>query len=248
MKISIVTAVRNGRATIADSLRSVATQTFGDREHIVIDGLSTDGTQQVIEERRDTIDVYLSQADTGIYNALNKGLQLCTGDVVGFLHSDDLLASDDVLSKVAQAFADPHVDVVYGDLLYVSKDVSKSIRHWRAGPFSRGKLARGWMPPHPTLYVRRQIYSQLGGFNETFRIAADYDCILRMFGHRELRATYIPEVLVKMRVGGVSNSSLGNIWRKSAEDYRALRENRIGGLATLFAKNIRKVGQFVSAP
>lgn len=245
MKISVVTAVRNARATVADALQSVVSQSHANREHIVVDGLSTDGTRELLEHRKDKIDLFISEPDTGIYNALNKGLRHCTGDVIGFLHADDLFADDETLTKIARAFRDSNADVVYGDLLYVSKvNTQRTIRYWRAGVFSEKRLAWGWMAPHPTLYVRREVYARLGGFDETYRIAADYDIVLRIFASKDIRITYVPEVLVRMRTGGASNASLKNILRKSAEDYRALRENRVGGLATLCVKNLRKLRQF----
>jgi glycosyltransferase len=247
--ISVVTAVRNARLTIEACLDSVASQSHADRQHIVVDGLSTDGTTEVIRKRRAGIDEFISEQDTGIYNALNKGIARATGDVIGFLHADDLYAHRDVLAKVATAFRDPEIAVIYGDLLYVSKaDVDRPIRYWKAGEFMPRELARGWMPPHPTMYVRREIYAELGGFDESYRIAADYDSVLRIFAREGLRATYIPEVLVKMRVGGASNASLRNVLRKSAEDYRALRQNHVGGVLSLLAKNVRKLRQFVDTP
>jgi glycosyltransferase involved in cell wall biosynthesis len=246
LTISVVTAVRNARSTIEACLESLSGQTYPHRQHVVVDGLSTDGTAELIRKHSSMIDVLVSERDTGIYNALNKGIARCKGDVVGFLHADDTYAHECVLAKVAEAFRDPEIDVVYGDLLYVRKaNLGRTIRHWKAGRFERGKLARGWMPPHPTMYVRREIYVSLGAFDESYRIAADYDCILRIFANPRLRATYLPEVLVKMRLGGASNSSLKNVLRKSAEDYRALRRNRVGGLVALLCKNLRKLHQFV---
>jgi glycosyltransferase involved in cell wall biosynthesis len=244
MKISVVTAVRNSASTIEECIRSVAAQSYA-HEHIVVDGLSDDGTVDLLQRNRQSIDMLISERDSGIYNALNKGIRSATGDVIGFLHADDVFADQDVLEGLAAVFSDPSVDVAYGDLVYVDRaDLSKTFRYWRAGNFSRRELGWGWMPPHPTLYVRRSVYAQVGGFDETFRIAADYDHILRIFSSNDVRAAYIPRVLVKMRVGGVSNSSLRNILRKSMEDYRALRRNRIGGVATLIRKNFRKIGQF----
>lgn len=247
--ISVVTAVRNSRSTIENCLASVGSQSYPSREHVVIDGLSTDGTGEILRKCSDSVDVLISERDTGIYNALNKGINRCTGDIVGFLHADDLYANSDVLARVAHAFRDPAVDVVYGDLLYVSRiDVDKTVRYWKAGAFAPRVLARGWMPPHPTMYVRRSIYSEIGGFDERYRIAADYDSVLRIFARKGVGVVYIPEILVKMRVGGASNASLRNVLRKSAEDYRALRRNRVGGVLSLVAKNVRKVRQFVDTP
>ena len=176
---------------------------------------------------------------------MNKGIALATGDVVGFLHADDVFADTRVLSRIADAFADDAVGAVYGDLVYVQAgDMGRVVRHWSAGHFSKSKLAWGWMPPHPTFYVRRSLYARLGGFDLRYRIAADYDTMLRFLGRGEVQAAYIPEVLVKMRLGGVSNRSLANILQKSREDYLVLRRNGVGGLGALVWKNLSKVAQF----
>lgn len=246
LKISIVTASFNRVDTIAQALASVQGQTWPAVEHIVIDGASTDGTLAVIEAQRDRLAVLVSEPDGGIYDALNKGFARASGDVVGLMHSDDFYADDRVLARVAQAFADPAVDGVYGDLDYVAKaDPSRIIRRWRSGAYQRSRLAHGWMPPHPTLFLRRAVIEQWGGFDTGFRIAADYDAMLRYLARGNIRLAYIPEVLVKMRVGGESNRSLSRILKKSREDYTALRRNEVGGLWALAWKNLGKLGQFV---
>ena len=245
MKISIITATFNRVDTVAQALASVQGQTWKQVEHIVIDGASTDGSLPVIEAQRDRLAVLVSEPDRGMYDALNKGIQRATGDVVGFLHSDDLFADEKVLARIAAAFEDPDVEAVYGDLQYVSKDdPDVVVRYWRSGKFSQSRLGWGWMPPHPTLYVRRSVYQRLGGFDLRYRIAADYDTMLRFLGKGKVRAAYIPEVLVKMRLGGASNRSVNNIVRKSWEDYLVLRRNGVGGVGALAWKNMRKVKQF----
>ena len=248
VRISVITAVYNSRETISAALESALGQLDANIELVVIDGGSTDGTLEVLGSYSDRLDVLVSEPDRGIYDALNKGIQRASGDVVGFLHSDDLLADPGVLSRIAAAFADPEVDAVYGDLLYVRKDDSDQVvRYWRSGVFSGRRLGWGWMPPHPTLYVRRKAYEQHGLFDTSFRIAADYDFILRLLGRDKVRVRYIPEVLVKMRVGGASNRSLRNIVRKSSEDLRALRRNRVGGFGALVWKNLSKLPQFLAS-
>ena len=245
MKLSIVTATYNAARTVADSLRSVAAQTHPDIEHWVIDGGSRDGTQAVVQAHAERLAGFVSEPDRGIYDALNKGVRRATGDVVGFLHADDVYAHDGVLARVAQEFDDPSVDAVYGDLTYVDKaDLGRVIRYWKAGEFRRERLERGWMPPHPTFYVRRSVYERLGGFDTRYRIAADYDCVVRFLYVERIRALYIPEVLVCMRVGGASNRSLRTITRKSIEYYRIMRTYRIGGVGALLCKNVGKLGQF----
>ncbi len=245
VKFSVITAVYNRADTIGGALASVKGQTWDGVEHIVIDGASTDGTLDVLKSKRDQLAVFLSEPDQGIYDALNKGLRMATGDVIGLMHSDDFYASDRVLEQVAAAFADPAVDGVYGDLDYVAKDdPSRVIRHWRSGPYSPRKLSWGWMPPHPTLHLRRAVIERWGGYDTSFRIAADYDAMLRYLGRGGIRLAYIPEVLVKMRVGGESNRSLGRVLRKSREDLRALRANQVGGIGSLLYKNLSKLPQF----
>jgi glycosyltransferase len=246
VKISIVTAVRNRVETVADAIASVAAQTHPQVEHLIIDGASTDGTLEVVERLcRPTMRV-ISEPDQGIYDALNKGLGLATGEVVGLVHSDDVLAGPQVLDWVAAAFAVPQVAAVYGDLDYVSAgNPQRVVRQWRAGECTPARLRRGWMPPHPTLFVRRDVFERYGVYDTSYRIAADYDAILRWLGREGLRTAYIPKVMVRMRLGGTSNASLGHVLRKSREDYRALRSNRMGGLAALAAKNLGKLPQFL---
>lgn len=246
MKITVVTATYNCVRTIADCIRSVAEQTWAEREHVVVDGASRDGTLEVLERNRDRLAVLISEPDRGIYDALNKGIAHSSGDVIGFLHADDVFSGPDVLAWVAEAFNDPAVDAVYGDLLYVARnDTTRVIRYWRSSSYAPGMLSKGWMPPHPTLYLRRDVYRDLGGFDTSYRIAADYEFILRLFTRPGLRAVYIPRVMVKMRIGGTSNRSLAQMVRKSAEDWRAMREHRIGGVTALVWKNLSKVGQFL---
>lgn len=245
VQISVVMAVYNRRETVAQAVESVLSQTHTDVETILIDGASTDGTLEALQPYRQHLDVFVSERDDGIYDALNKGIERASGDVVGFLHADDLFAHRAVLARVAEAFADPQIEAVYGDLVYVRHDdVDRVVRYWRAGEFELGALRRGWMPPHPTFYVRRRVYQRLGLFDTRYHIAADYDLVLRFLGRGGIRATYIPQVMVRMRVGGISNRSLGSILRKSREDLDALRGNGVGGISTLLQKNFSKLSQF----
>ncbi|MCC5973735.1 MAG: glycosyltransferase [Rubellimicrobium sp.] len=246
MKITIVTAVYNREATVGQAIRSVATQDHPDIEHLVVDGASTDGTLEAVKAAHHPGMVVVSEPDGGIYDALNKGIARATGDVVGLLHSDDFFADTLVLSRVARAMEETGAEAAYGDLDYVSaSDPTRVIRHWRAEPFSPRLLRRGWMPPHPTLFLRREVFERLGAYDTSYRIAADYEAILRWFGRGGITSAHIPEVLVKMRVGGESNRSLSRILRKSREDLRALRENRIGGLGVVAMKNLTKLPQFI---
>ena len=241
----MITAVYNRHQTVGQALDSVLSQSYPAVESIVIDGASTDGTLAVLEPYRPRLGVLISERDQGIYDALNKGLMHATGDVVGFLHADDVYEDREVLAKVAVAFRDPSVDAVYGDLVYVRHDdISKVIRYWKSGPYNDAALSRGWMPPHPTFYVRRSVYERLGGFDTRYRIAADYDTVLRFLAVGKICVAYIPEVLVRMRVGGISNRSLKTIFRKSREDMNVLKLNKVGGFITLLQKNFYKLSQF----
>lgn len=215
-------------------------------EHVIQDGGSTDGTLDLIGNLMNKSIVLKSQKDSGIYDAIDRGIARSTGGIIGLMHSDDFYASPFVLEKVAAAFLDPLVDGVYGDLQYVSStNPQRSVRYWRSGHCTRRNIAFGWMPPHPTLFLRREIFDRWGSYDAELRIAADYDAMLRWIVKGRIRLSYIPQVLVKMRVGGESNRSLKQIVRKSREDYVAIKRNGVGGMVTLVAKNLRKIPQFV---
>ena len=246
MKITVITAVYNSEATLAEAITSVAAQTYPNVEHLIIEGKSMDGSLAAIEAASHDRMILVSEPDKGIYDALNKGISRATGDVIAFLHSDDFLAHADVLARIAAEFADPAVEAVFSDLDYVSQaDTSRIVRRWATGPFAPERLKRGWMSAHPTLYLRRSVYERIGMFDTGFQIAADYDFILRYFSQTSARSVYIPEVLYKMRLGGESNRDFGRIKRKSLEDYRAIRRNGVGGPLTLTLKNLSKLGQFL---
>ena len=246
MKISLVTAVYNRAATVGAALDSVRAQRGVEVEHVIVDGGSTDATLAEVERRRHPGMRVLSEPDEGVYDALNKGIRMASGDVVGMVHSDDELAHVGVLAQVAEAFAASGADAVYGDLEYVSAaDPSRVVRYWKSGAYHPGLLRRGWMPPHPTLFLRREVFAQHGLYDTSYRIAADYEAVLRYFGRGGISAAYVPEVLVRMRLGGESNRSLRQLLRKSREDFRALRATGMGGFGTLALKNFGKLPQFI---
>jgi glycosyltransferase len=245
MKISVVTAVMNGRETLPAMLGSLNTQSHAPVEHVVQDGGSTDGTLAFLEAQGHSNMALRSKPDTGIYDAINQGIRRATGDVIGLLHADDQLAGPEVLTQVAEALQDPDLDGVYGDLEYVAKDdESRVIRHWRSGPYVPARLKRGWMPPHPTLYLRRDVFARVGLYDTSYRISGDYDGMLRFLTEGHVRLGYIPHVMVRMKMGGVSNRSFAHMIRKSREDYRAIRRHGVGGVGTLVAKNLSKLSQF----
>lgn len=250
MKVSIITAVFNREDVIGDAVRSVSSQRCKALiEHVIIDGGSTDGTMAAVMSAGSRNQVIVSERDDGIYDALNKGLKLATGDIIGLLHSDDMFADDRVLADVLGCFEDPAVNLVYGDLVYVAQeDQGRVIRRWKAGTPSSGNLRRGWMPPHPTVFARADLYEHIGYFNPKFRIAADYDLMLRMFLSGCVHYRYIDRVLVQMRTGGASNRTFRQIVRKSREDIGALRGNGFSPFeasSVVLMKNLRKIAQFL---
>lgn len=245
MKISVVTAVYNRVHTILDAVESIQNQSYSNIEHVIQDGGSGDGTLERIAPIMGSATTLVSERDNGIYDAINRGIARASGEVIGLMHSDDLFAHSQVLERVAEKFADPSVDGVYGDLEYVAAtDTQKVVRYWKSGEYTPKRLARGWMPPHPTLYLRREVFDRFGLYDTSFSIAADYDAMLRYLAKGQITLAYIPEVMVRMRLGGESNRSLERIVRKTREDYRAIRNNQVGGLGTLAAKNFSKIGQF----
>ncbi|MCH6257392.1 glycosyltransferase [Puniceicoccaceae bacterium K14] len=304
MKISIITICYQPGLVILSAIESVLGQSYDDVEYIIVDGGSKDGSVECIIRRLASsesgeavlpniealslnLDVggktirLVSEKDNGLYDALNKGILLATGDVIGFVHADDFLAHENVLKNVAECFFKNDTEGVYGDLQYVrdcglpTKDTEphkeeqsgdrqsieddgqptfeKSnfsvVRHWESGSYRREKLKWGWMPPHPSLYLKREVYERAelenGEFFDTsFTCAADYDFMMRILSQLDVIPEYVPEVLIKMRVGGVSNRSVKHMLRKSAEDWRAIRRNRIGHIHTLAWKNLQKIGQF----
>lgn len=247
MKLSIITSVWNNKETIKDAIESVLNQTYENIEYVLVDGGSSDGTIDIVKSYGDRISKFVSEKDKGIYDGLNKGVSLATGDVVAFLHSDDLYENNTVVEEIAKMFqADSSLDGVYGDLIYTYKDdTSKVLRYWKSRDFDKKLLARGWMPAHPTLFLKRDVYERFGGFDLSFKIAADYDFMLRVL-NGGIKVKYIPQVLYKMRVGGESNKSIKNIMLKSREDLQALKKNNVGGVYSLLLKNLSKITQFIN--
>lgn len=227
MKISVITVTYNSAKTIADTLNSVASQTYSNIEHIVVDGASTDATLALVRNHRNQNIRLVSEPDKGIYDAMNKGLALATGEVVGFLNSDDYYADSLVLEKIAAVFQDESVEASYADLVYVSQDNSCVVRYWRSKPFASGDFAKGWCPAHPTFYVRKLVIQHLGLFDQSFKAGVDVEFMMRYLERGQVRAVYIPHTLVRMRLGGASNQSWKNVLLQNREIFAALRKNGI---------------------
>tara|TARA_B110000908_G_C10221521_1_gene435618 strand:+ start:884 stop:1627 length:744 start_codon:yes stop_codon:yes gene_type:complete len=246
LKVSIITTVFNKKETIKYAIESVLNQTYSPIEYIIIDGASTDGTVEIVKTYGSAVTMFTSESDEGIYDGLNKGINAATGDIVAFVHGDDLYESNEVVAKVVEAFKSGGVDGVYGDLTYTNKnDSDKILRYWKSKDFDCSLLKKGWMPAHPTLFLKREVYEKFGQFDLNFKIAADYDFMLRVL-IGGIKVKYLPEVLYKMRAGGESNKSLRNILLKYKEDIRALRKNRVGGFYVLLIKNLSKITQFLN--
>lgn len=247
LKVSIITVVYNNATQLGGCLTSVREQDYPDIEHIVVDGASTDGTLDVIRAHESDIAKWVSEPDGGLYSALNKGISMATGDVVGLLHSDDIYFNDRVISDVVRRLSQTGADSLYGDLYYVSREApDKVIRYWKSSPYRPGKFTMGWMPPHPTFFVRRDVYERHGVFRTDLRISADYELMLRFIEKQGITTAYLPQVLVRMRLGGQSNRSIPNMIRKTREDYRAWDINGLRrSLWTIPLKNISKVPQFL---
>jgi glycosyltransferase len=242
--LTIITATYNALPTLREAYASLLSQTHTNWEWIVVDGASTDGTVEWLSGLADSRVNWKSEKDKGIYDALNKGIARATGEVIGFLHADDLLASPEVLSEIAARFQDFEIDGIYGDLQYVSAENGRVIRHWKSSAFTYKKLQHGWMPPHPTCYFKKSVYEEIGTFDTSFRIAADYDFLLRSFASGKFQFAYMPLLITRMRIGGAS-SKWQNLVKKSREDMRALRKNGMGfPLFVLLRKVVGKIGQF----
>ena len=250
IKITIITVSFNSYNTIGDTLKSVSSQNYAEIEHIVIDGASTDETMKIVERGGAHLARVVSEKDSGIYDAMNKGLSLATGDVVGFLNSDDIFATSSSVSSIAEAFEDRAVDGVFGDLVFVDpKNVDRISRFWRPGPHLPGACARGWMAPHPTFYVRRCVLDRVGGFDLDYKLQADFDLMLRLLEKDRITTQYVPEVLVRMRMGGATTGSIRNIIKGNFEAARACkRAGFSGGLLFMLQKMARRIPQFFDRP
>lgn len=247
IRISVITVAFNAAHTIGDTLASVAGQTYPDIEHIVVDGASTDGTLEIIEHHGAPVARLISEPDQGIYDAMNKGLHVVTGDVIGFLNADDVYAAPDVLARVAAIMATEKLDALFGDAEFVSPGrPDRPVRRYRSDRFCPERIAWGWMPAHPTLFLRREVFERFGLFKTDYRIAGDFELVARIFHGGTLQYRHLPEVLVRMRTGGVSTGGWRNTILLNHEVLRACRENGIDtNLFKILSKYPRKLLEFV---
>ncbi len=245
MKVSIITAAYNSDETIADTILSVQQQTYSNMEHIIIDGASTDKTLSIIQHwHKGQI---ISEKDEGIYHAMNKGIAIANGDIIGILNSDDFYSSNNVIEQIVNLFQQTNCDAVYGDLIYVdAKNTNRIKRKWISGKYSRASFLYGWMPPHPTFFIKKKYYQQFGNFNLQLGSAADYELMLRMLLKHQLQAAYLPKVIVTMRVGGISNKTIRNRIFANKNDRLAWVINDLKPyFFTLYLKPLRKIIQFI---
>lgn len=246
LKISIITVAYNAESSIEDTIKSVINQSYDNIEYIIIDGASTDTTLEKCFKYENKIFKIVSEKDKGIYDAMNKGVELATGDIIGILNADDFYANNDVLKDVANQFKNKGIEGLYSNLVYVDGvDTSKITRTWISGEYKTNAFKKGWMPPHPTFFVTKECYTKYGGYSLNLRSAADYELMLRLIHKHKIKVGYLNKITIKMRVGGVSNSSLKNRLRANREDKLAWKMNDLKpGLFTFIRKPLSKIGQF----
>lgn len=246
MKISIITVSYNSAETIEDTITTVLAQTHADLEYIIVDGASSDGTLDIIGRYSDKISKVISEPDKGIYDAMNKGVQVATGDIIGILNSDDFYSDENVIKDIANQIEQQKAEACYADLVYVDRNnVDKVIRQWKAGAYEHGYFRKGWMPPHPTFFLSKKAYNEHGAYNLQLKSAADYELMLRMLHKHQLKVAYLPRVITKMRTGGQSNVSIANRIKANLEDRKAWAINGLRpGPLTLYRKPLSKISQY----
>ncbi|HEY4324104.1 MAG TPA: glycosyltransferase family 2 protein [Mucilaginibacter sp.] len=244
LKISLITVSYNAESTISRCIQSVISQKFKNIEYIIVDGGSGDKTVEIINQYKAYINLFVSEADKGIYDAMNKGIKMATGDIVGMLNADDFFADDIVLEEVTRAFKQQNADVIYGDLDYVNS-TGEIVRKWRSGKYSRYRFNWGWMPPHPTFYCKLSLFKNFGFYSLDYGTAADYELMLRFMYFNKVSAHYLKKVMIKMNIGGISNKNVGNRVKGLLFDFKAMRNNDISlPLMTLVSKPLRKIIQY----
>jgi glycosyltransferase len=228
MKISLITVTYNSEKFLSHCIESVIKQSYKNIEHIIVDGNSTDNTLSIIKKYQNNISTFISEPDRGMYDAINKGIKLATGDVIGILNSDDMLVSEDTIQHIVDAFAKNDVDSVYGDLEYVDQQVTDRVfRVWKGKTYNRNLFKMGWMPGHPTFYIKKSLIDKFGGYENHYYTAADYEFMARYLYKYNISSYYLPELIVKMRTGGASNKNLNQRLRANRRDYLAMKNNAI---------------------
>ncbi|KAA6310643.1 PGL/p-HBAD biosynthesis glycosyltransferase [termite gut metagenome] len=247
MKVSIITTCYNREKTIRNAIESVLSQNYSDIEYIVIDGASQDNSLSVIREYSNKISTIISEPDRNMYEALNKGIHIASGDIIGLLHSDDSLFADNTISNIIQKIQRENCDLIYGNGLYVDfNDTNKIIRNWISGPYSKNSICNGWLPLHPTVYIRRECIQRLGLYDENFKISSDTDFLIRFLYKANLKVSYINDYIVRMRMGGVS-TNLKTQTQKWIEDIKIYQNNQINPYWALTGKTFSKIPQFITA-
>jgi glycosyltransferase involved in cell wall biosynthesis len=245
IKISLITVTFNAQATIERCILSVINQTYKNVEYIIIDGCSTDNTSRIVKKYDNYVRHFISEPDKGIYDAMNKGIKLATGDVVGMINADDYFADDNVLLSVAGAFNEQNTPIVYGDLDFIGPR-GNTVRKWRSGKYSWGMFNGGWMPPHPTFYCRRQLFNEYGFYSLDYGTAADYELMLRFMHKYRLNAFYLKKIIICMKTGGASNKNLSSRVEGLINDFKVIRQNGIKmPLIVVILKRLRKIGQYL---
>ena len=250
MKISIITVSYNSSKTIKDTIESVFNQTYEDIEYIVIDGNSNDKTLDIIKKYEPKFEgrmKWVSEPDKGIYDAMNKGINLSTGDVIGILNSDDFYNSNNIIEDIVNEFRNKDIDSVYGDLVYVnSENTNKVVRYWKSKQYKKGLFKKGWHPAHPTFFVKKEVYNKYGMFNLSYPIAADYEIMLRFLERYKIKNLYINKIFVKMRMGGESNQSIKNIIKANIECYKSWKNNELKiNIFVYLQKPLSKILQYI---
>lgn len=246
MKVSVITTTFNTGKTVEDTINSVLSQTYPDIEYIIVDDQSTDNTLDTVNKFKDRVTKIVYGEHNGIFGALNKGLEYVTGDMVAILNSDDFYISNDVIETVVNEFKNTDADCVWGDLVIVDKDdVNKIVRNWKSSAYKEGSFQKGWHPPHPTFFIKREIYEKYGLFRTDFSTAGDFELVLRFLEKYKISSSYIPRVLTKMRAGGQSNKSIYNHLRAIWFSYKAFKINNIKvSLLFIIRKPLFKIKQF----
>lgn len=247
MKVSIITSCFNRENTIREAIESILSQSYIDIEYIIIDGASSDNSLNIIKEYKNNISTIISEPDNGIYEGINKGIRQATGDIIGLLHSDDLLYSKDTVDHIVSAFIEKNADIVYGNGLFVNEQNSRIVRNWISGTYSKKKMKRGWLPLHPTVYIKKEYFDQLGYYDESFKISADSEFLVRYFYENNLNIYYLNEYIVRMRMGGAS-TKLSKNKQKWEEDFRLYKQHNFNPYISLMGKILSKIPQFINRP